>query len=112
MEPQEKHSMKIAKTHPSGAEEWVCPTCGRRILMQWPPEYKKVVLEEGDPNAQHQGSKGGVELNSTQISAGQAPSEAPVEPGIEVDEERLFPYSDFLDNLDIDNQLGDGTEEA
>lgn len=62
------HEMQLVRTHDSGAEEWHCPTCGRRFLMHWPPSYKKVVLEVGDEFAAHVGGKGG-----TQVSADEWP---------------------------------------
>jgi len=58
MHEQEYHEMVLSATHPSGAEEWLCPTCGRRFLMRWPPSYQKIVLEAGDEYALHSGSKG------------------------------------------------------
>jgi hypothetical protein len=60
MDQQEHHQMVLETTHSSGAEEWYCPTCGRRFLMQWPPTYKKIVLETGDEYAIHSGNKGGL----------------------------------------------------
>lgn len=53
-----RHVMHLTTTHASGEEEWLCPTCGRRFLMHWPPAYKKVVIEPGDEAAFHSGSKG------------------------------------------------------
>ncbi len=58
----DQHEMHLATTHPSGAEEWACPMCGRRFLMQWPPAYKKVVLEAGDEYAIHSCGKGGMAI--------------------------------------------------
>jgi hypothetical protein len=55
---QEYHEMHLEITYPSGAEEWLCPMCNRRFLMQWPPAYRKIVLEPGDEYAFHSGSKG------------------------------------------------------
>jgi hypothetical protein len=49
------HEMFLIRIHTSGAEEWHCPTCGRRFLMHWPPAYKKIVLEAGDEYAAHIG---------------------------------------------------------
>jgi hypothetical protein len=51
----------------SGAEEWVCPTCGRRMLLRWPPEYEKLVLDHGDDSAIHVGGKGGVQVGGLVI---------------------------------------------
>lgn len=52
----------------SGAEEWVCPTCGRRMLLRWPPEYEKLVLDHGDDSAIHVGGKGGVRVDGFVIT--------------------------------------------
>jgi hypothetical protein len=61
---QEHHQLVLEKTHATGAEEWYCPTCGRRLLMFWPPEYKKIVLEPGDDYAVHTGAKGGLRMGA------------------------------------------------
>ncbi|MFE9099428.1 hypothetical protein [Actinomadura geliboluensis] len=47
------HEMRMVRTGESGLEEWACPTCGRRILLRWPPHYAKSVLDTGDPKACH-----------------------------------------------------------
>jgi hypothetical protein len=54
-ETRETHEMRLVATEPSGAEEWFCPMCQRRILMQWPPHYEVVVLERGDDTVAHAG---------------------------------------------------------
>jgi hypothetical protein len=64
----EQHQMRLEKTYPSGAEEWYCPTCGRRFIVKWLPEYEKIDLEVGDQYALHSGSKGGLRIGSLQIS--------------------------------------------
>lgn len=50
------HDMQMVRAHESGVEEWSCPTCGRRILLRWPPAYEKRVLEPGDEKANHVGT--------------------------------------------------------
>jgi hypothetical protein len=52
----------------SGAEEWVCPTCGRRMLLRWPPNYEKLILEHGDEAAIHVGGKGGLQVGQVAIA--------------------------------------------
>ncbi|RFS83890.1 hypothetical protein D0T12_16920 [Actinomadura spongiicola] len=47
--------MRKIRTEQSGREEWACPTCGRRILLRWPPHYEKQVMETGDERACHVG---------------------------------------------------------
>ena len=65
---QEQHDMILEKTHDSGAEEWSCPTCGRKMFVQWSPQFKRIVLEEGNDEAIHNGSKGGLKIGQTTIS--------------------------------------------
>lgn len=68
-QPQtEQHQMRLEKTHSSGAEEWYCPTCGRRFLLHWPPNYEKIILEAGDEYAIHSGGKGGLQMRWPRIN--------------------------------------------
>lgn len=53
-----KHDMELVEVHNSGAEEWHCPICARRFIIQWPPNYQKIVLEAGDEYAFHSCHKG------------------------------------------------------
>ncbi len=60
----------------SGAEEWVCTTCGRRMLLRWPPNYEKLILEQGDESAVHVGGKGGLRVGQGAVApapAGEVP---------------------------------------
>ncbi|MWA06691.1 hypothetical protein F8568_041380 [Actinomadura sp. LD22] len=50
------HQMRMIRAEASGAEEWACPTCGRRMLLHWPPHYSKQILDPGDESASHVGS--------------------------------------------------------
>jgi len=66
----EKHEMVLTGHTESGDEEWVCPRCGRRMLLRWPPHFERLVLEHGDATAIHACGKGGVRVNGiTAISA-------------------------------------------
>ena len=87
--------MQLELAHPTGAEEWYCPICGRRILIQWPPAYRKVVLAAGDQYAQHSASKGGLRIGSAEIRNGEA-SEA-------VEESRLEPWREWLESVDFED---------
>lgn len=58
----------------SGAEEWFCPSCGRRMLMRWSPEFDTVLLEHGDDSAVHFGGKGGLRLNDVAVTSEPAPA--------------------------------------
>jgi hypothetical protein len=55
MIPKESHDMRLETIHPSGAEEWLCPECGRRFVAQWEPKFRRVILEQGQNNIVHQG---------------------------------------------------------
>lgn len=103
MSEQAYHEMVLDNTYPSGAEEWYCPTCGRRFLMQWPPAYNKVILDPGDETAIHSGGKGS--------QAGQSSSVLPEEKGLQVDidmlskeeEESLIPWTEWFDRIDFES---------
>ena len=49
--------MILEKIHVAGVEEWYCPICGRRFLVQWPPAYELIVLSAGDKDIRHNVSK-------------------------------------------------------
>lgn len=68
MNEQENHEMVLEITHPSGEEEWNCPTCGRRLLISWEPSFKKTILDAGDQFSIHSGGKGGLKIGNIQIT--------------------------------------------
>ncbi|MBK8905968.1 MAG: hypothetical protein IPM53_32615 [Anaerolineaceae bacterium] len=72
MDHQTQHNMILEVTHTSGAEEWVCPTCGRHLIVEWWPKFKKVVMDAGDEYAIHNGSKGGVVLSTPESTQPQS----------------------------------------
>lgn len=68
----ERHEMELIEKHKDGRDEWLCPTCRRRFIMQWPPNFKRVILEEGDVNAIHIGGKSGVRMEASATLAEEA----------------------------------------
>jgi hypothetical protein len=66
--------MVLSSRAESGAEEWTCPRCGRRLLLRWPPHLEKLVLEQGDVTAIHAGGNGGVRAGG--ITAAPVPPDA------------------------------------
>jgi len=70
----QNHEMQLETTHSSGAEEWYCPTCGRRFLLNMPPDYRKIILNAGDESAIHSGSKGGLKMGPIQIGGPDEPA--------------------------------------
>jgi len=80
------HEMILEKILPSGVEEWSCPDCGRRFLVQWPPSYKIILLEAGDQNIRHN-------LNRKN--------------GHDVTEEfRMLPWKKWMEKVDFDGMWG------
>jgi hypothetical protein len=97
----QQHEMVLEKTYPTGAEEWNCPTCGRRMIINWQP-WKKVVVEPGDIHAAHSGSKGGLKLGPVQITQGdQVVGSSAPEPS--TDDPYLAPWQRWLDSVDSDD---------
>lgn len=76
----ESHTMHLEKTHESGAEEWSCPVCGRRFIVQWPPAFKKIILNPGNEYVLHDGGNGGIVMGKPQVQERKAvePVLAPV----------------------------------
>jgi hypothetical protein len=62
------HQIVHQGTDASGAEEWRCPACGRHFIVRWPPDYQRLVLAEGDPDATHVGHRGDAELRGLRLS--------------------------------------------
>jgi hypothetical protein len=101
MNDQSQHEMILETTHPSGAEEWSCPTCGRRLSITWQP-WKKIILEPGDIHAAHGGSKGILKIGRLRINPGPEDglpfgTESPVE------DPYLAPWKRWLDKMDLDD---------
>jgi hypothetical protein len=92
-QPQEQHQMQLEKTHPSGAEEWHCPTCSRRFLIQWEP-FKRIIIENGDEYAVHSGGNGGLQMDSTHIDHHDEPV---------FSEELRSALSEALEGIDFDD---------
>ena len=69
------HEMVHQGTDATGMEEWRCPVCGRHFVIRWPPDYQRLVLAEGDPDASHVGTKGEVGFRGIQVTPTAAPAE-------------------------------------
>lgn len=97
MENVSSHEMVLVNTHASGAEEWLCPQCGRRFMMQWPPNYQMIVLAPGDLQIPHVGGKGGLRMGAPQLT--QVDDDT-------VSEDSLRLWLDALKDIEFDG-LGD-----
>jgi hypothetical protein len=101
-EQRESHEMILDIIHPTGVEEWYCPTCGQRFLLQWPPAYQKVFIEVGNQYASHSGGR----MEAEQDQGEAAPSgENPASPGDgpnSDDERRLAEWGELLEEIGFD----------
>jgi hypothetical protein len=52
------HEMVVIRSTETGAEEWRCPSCGRHLLLRWPPHHERTVLHPGDDRVVHVGGRG------------------------------------------------------
>lgn len=107
---QEHHRMELVYSHPSGADEMYCPICGRRFLMQWPPKYKKLVLEPGDEFALHSAAKSTIDetVVPTDVDTTCPLQEENAE---SIDEKDLAPWQQWLDRVDFERLWGDEGDE-
>jgi hypothetical protein len=92
------HEMIFEKTHDSGVEEWYCPTCGRRFLVQWPPAYKMIILEQGDKDTRHNVSKSNSLIGSFPITQRKETDLT--------EEFRLIPWIKWMEKVDFDSKWG------
>ncbi len=70
------HEMILVESKRTGAEEWACPHCERRVLLRWPPAYERLVLSRGDETVAHVGGKGGLRPGGLSVSAVPEPDSA------------------------------------
>jgi hypothetical protein len=96
MQTDRQHHMNMTQIFSTGAEEWSCPRCGRRFILQIAPAYQKIVLEEGDTSVPHSGAKSGMHMEASEsdrVEAETAPE----------NEERLDAWKQFLKDIDFDS---------
>ena len=63
--------------------------------MQWPPNYKKVILEPGDVQAEHAGGKGGMKMGTPQVTQ--------TDEFTHVEDVHLSPWVDWMDSVDFES---------
>jgi hypothetical protein len=76
MPDNERHEMRLQRTFPSGAQEWLCPECRRWVVLHHEAaqgRLKTVVLEAGDERTAHHGGTEGVSMSSPRIAANGGP---------------------------------------
>jgi hypothetical protein len=102
MSEEVRHTMIRVNKDIDGVEEWHCPTCGRRFLMQWPPNYKRTVLEPGDEAVIHVGGQNEKGSEETEVENG-APLTA--EEMAPIDEQRLIPWLEWAQVTHLEERL-------
>lgn len=99
----EHHKFVLVNSYPSGVDELFCPTCGRRVIIQWPPDYKKTVLNAGNEYAIHSGGKDGLEMGTAQ-NAQKREVFAQNAAGLNAqDESRLVQWERWLGQMGFEN---------
>ena len=97
----QQHELILEKTHPSGAEDWYCPTCGRRMSITWHP-WKRIVLEQGDFYAAHSASKGGLRLGPIGVTQGNEVEQSS-SAELSAEDPYLAPWMQWMENVDLDD---------
>lgn len=95
------HTMNLIKEH-EGTEEWLCSTCGRHMLVNWHPKFKRTVLDAGDLSVGHNGFKNRIlpkDLLDEQVG-GHSTREDAIKP---VDEARLTPWASWMNKTNFSN---------
>lgn len=90
------HEMVFEKAHISGVEEWYCPSCGRRFLVQWPPAYKMIILEQGDKDTRHNVSRVTPPIGSFPITHTRKTDL--------IEDFRLAPWLKWMEAVDFDSR--------
>lgn len=84
-----------------GTEEWFCPHCGRRLLLNWEPQFEKIILEAGDQEAMHSGELESSAARPVHISPAANPI-SPEVPDTSPDTRWLLPWMRWLDAVGFD----------
>ena len=90
MSAAQSHEMRLETVHPSGAQEWLCPQCGRRFVAQWEPTFRRVILAAGQDKVAHTGQ-------AMHLLVEDVP-----DPSNENDEGLQDVWKELLDKLDFD----------
>jgi hypothetical protein len=71
MHTSQPHMLQRSHIHSNGAEEWACPICGRKILIDWQGLHRSAVLIPGDASTSHIGGAGNQRTEASQVIAEQ-----------------------------------------
>jgi hypothetical protein len=90
---QERHQMIFKSGDDGGADELYCPTCGRKILVNWTPEFQKTVIDPGNETAIHVAGSEGLTVGVADLSQ--------QETAVENEEARLQDWEGWLSDMDF-----------
>jgi hypothetical protein len=94
------HVMILKNTHPSSAEEWFCPTCGRRLIMDYGSRFKKTVLEAGNETAIHSGGKRPLQIISKPVMSKKKLTH---ESSMSIEDQRLAPWLAWMERVGFED---------
>lgn len=106
------HLLTLVKTHTDGAEEWICPTCGHRVLIDWNSTARKTVITPGDTTISHVGGCATRQFSPHMLAATGRSSTSP-QPAIFVHEElgpipmteTLHPWLRWMQSVGLANAV-------
>lgn len=106
---QEPHQMILSEMRTNGEEEWLCPTCGRRIMIAVSPSLTNpgvaiYVMVEGETEIAHTFAHENSQPEMVQPE--QATYEADqiverVKPLTEDEQLRLIPFIEWMETVDL-----------
>ena len=100
MDNRQRHEMNWEQNHPSGAQEWCCPTCGQCLLVTRTPRFMTVIRKAGNESALHTLSNTRQSGSGQLISIDDARQE---EPETLLDEARLAPWIAWMESVGFEN---------
>jgi|OpeIllAssembly_1097287.scaffolds.fasta_scaffold875047_1 DNA-directed RNA polymerase subunit RPC12/RpoP len=95
------HTMSMIREH-EGTEEWLCPTCGRHMIVNWRPKFKRTVLQAGDSGVSHSGFKNDPQ-GGHMMSSSTHDESLHIEVERPIDESRLTPWEEWLKKTGFDD---------
>ena len=102
------HTMTMINEH-EGTEEWLCSVCGRHLLVNWNPKFRRTVLIEGDSSAQHSGSKGTM-LTMDKMDVSVDENLPPENQKEQTDDARMIPWLAWMDEIGFENLWSGGAK--
>jgi hypothetical protein len=94
---QEIHTMVCERVLENGIDVFICPACGRKILIQWMPVLRQVVLEPGDEGVLHSAAPIDEHDESPEMAMVDQPLENPVD-----ELRRLADWEQWLRAIDFE----------